>query len=278
MMDETPLFLDEDDLYLEEEAEATTVPSGDAWLPTDDYNLNSPLMRDRVDQLISRLSGKLTCPERDSLGKLISLNNLQGSAQFHRFAVDHFLQSSKTPTNDALRILKDVETGISAASLVHDAFWKHFGNTIIVPTLNPKWLTSYYDKDFRFRKDFEGYWFLHRLIVLLNLTSSDVDPIIRSKLFDNIQVDPQDKNPTVSIDHPVYERVVLRDGICIFDKWRQVLDRNMVLALKDTLIGRCAVKLVTYQRTDQHVPDCQRLWKRWFETGDSLLSKHTNES
>ena len=76
------------------------------WLPTDDYNLNSPLMRDKVDQLVSKLNSKFTCKERSSFSKHFSLTNLKGSAHFHQFAVAHFLQSGAVPSNDARQILR----------------------------------------------------------------------------------------------------------------------------------------------------------------------------
>ena len=92
-MDSEPLFLDLDDLYLNEDYDAPPAQEGDSWLPSDDYNLNSPLLRDKVDLLVKKLNSKATCQERTALGHHISLSNLEGTLHYHRFAVCNFLQS-----------------------------------------------------------------------------------------------------------------------------------------------------------------------------------------
>ena len=112
----------------------------------------------------------------------------------------------------------------------------------------------------------------------MNLTSSSWEHLSQNQLFSGVKITVTDNRPTLAIDHEVYGKVVIRDGICVLEKWHQVLDRNMVLALKDTLIGRCAVKLVTYHRTDGHVHDSKHFWKRWFSLGDDLLLRSSNES
>ena len=159
-MDSEPLFLDLDDLYLNEDYDAPPAQEGDSWLPSDDYNLNSPLLRDKVDLFVKKLNSKATCQERTALGQHISLSNLEGTLHYHRFAVCNFLQSKvPPPQNDAHKILQDVEKGISSASDIHSAFWRHFGKGLSLQTLDPKWLTDYYDQDFRFRKDLKGIGF-----------------------------------------------------------------------------------------------------------------------
>ena len=277
-MDSDQPFIDPEDLYLGDDLDVPNSPEGDSWLPSEDYNLNSPLMRDKVDLLVQEIHSKLTCPERTAPSPHIYLINLKGSASYHRFAVQNFLQAQTPPLNDAYQILKDVEKGITSASDIHEAFWKHFGKGLSVNTLDPRWFSDYYDQDFRFRKDFEAYWFLHRVIVLMNLTSSGPTYMAQSGLFSGVKIVKTDNKRTVIVEHGVYGRVAIREGICIMEKWHQVLDRNMVLALKDTLIGRCAVKLVTYKRADGHVQNSRQKWKDWFSLGGNLLLRSSNES
>ena len=89
----------------------------------------------------------------------------------------------------------------------------------------------------------------------MNLTSSDPSYISQGSLFPGLKVCLADGVATVVLEHLTYGTVVIRDGLCVMDRQRQVLDRNMVLAIKDTLMGRCAVKLVTTKRTDSHIED-----------------------
>ena len=254
-MDLDPQFIDVEDLYLEDCLDTPIFKDGDSWLPSEDYNLNSPLLRDRVDGFISKLNSKTTCPERHSFGQHISMSNLQGSTNYHQFAVRQFLQSQVAPSQETRSILNDVEQGIKGASEVHKAYWIHFGKTPCPDQLDPKWLSDYYQTDIRFRKDFEGFWFWHRVVVVMNLTSSDPSYISQGSLFPGLKVCLADGVATVVLEHLTYGTVVIRDGLCVMDRQRQVLDRNMVLAIKDTLMGRCAVKLVTTKRTDSHIED-----------------------
>lgn len=262
-----------------------------------DYTLNSPLIRDKVDALLDYLQTKVpdlrfrdnkNFREAFSMCSDIKVNwrDFSASKGFHAWLAQAVFQRHLKSHNLLDRLRSFLEEGRECIQVVKD-FWK--GLTGLVCGEEPDHMKA----DIlhrslgmaghgRMMDDLEAFWFFHRSILIMNsLSDPERQNICKSDAEDlGLSVKTGDRFAfRVSGYHQDFGEFCIVPGYLILLSEKRILDRNMVLMLKDTLIGRFCVKISLISREDgMYNRDTVIKVTQLFERGDLLLQRLDNRA
>lgn len=231
-------------------------------LPTFDYNLNSPLMRDEVDEMVVCLKRGYTSPRyqgkwnfEEALRWFRSLNQswatTSGARGFHEWVFDQVLQwNLKTvdlkkelewitkflegPTEVANDYLSAISCCAVSYSVREVSKVRMLQDELMAPTL----------------RQLKTYNVFNWLINFLNSSGKDARLSIRNVSGLNIlSIREAEKKNSFLITLQIKEigLIYITTGFLYFYKWNRILDRNMVLMIKDLLGARICSRLSLYK-------------------------------
>lgn len=300
--DEVPGPADDWDAFSEVEADLLS-PLNDrerskvkGVLNSTDYNLNSPLISDHSEAVLAGLSGRglpgryLRSQEierqRQSLSHLsCDWKKLKASRSFHSWTARNIYQKSMTS-----HMLVDLWNANSdehqAAMTVVRDFWRYLTEDRLAPCeilLRDLWSKNSGTRPAikRLQDDGEIFWFFHLLTLLMN--SSTVEE--RAELLETIKKSHLAKLKEMEPDrfcfsglHQNFGRFHVGPGVVVLEDMGRLLDRNMVLMIKDTLVARFCTKL-TRIPTSTGALNLASLNKltEFYKLGDDIMSSQGND-
>ncbi|UYL95545.1 MAG: RNA-dependent RNA polymerase [Nanning Rhabd tick virus 1] len=277
------------------EREKTLLPGV---LNTCDYNLNSPLIRDHADAILSQLSGRGSSSRylrNDEIARQVvgfkhltcDWRNFLSSRGFHRW-VAHQIYQKSLPSTFLPSLWNQHKEGHTLAMEVVRDFWKHITKEELPPAsvlLRQDWGEGLLKGNTaqRLSSDGEGYWFFHVLTLLMN-TSSKME---RQSLLDSAKsnyhlgLKEHETDPAIfcysGLD-PNFGRFHVGPGVAVLEDHKRLLDRNMVLMIKDTMAARFCTKLTRLNRASEpsNYTSLERLTEL-YELGDDIMKSQGND-
>lgn len=277
--------LDEDEDIFRSVRESTGID-----LVSGDYNLNSPLIRDEVDA-VAKMFGKMAIEDRfvwrkgvrDLLFWYRHFDEpylvLAGSVGFHSWTSKKIYQSewkgNKFPQFQGwLREVGEIPIEISERFL--KAFCGAGSNDPVRVYLKPISDNSY--EEIMIISDFEKYHFFHTVVLMLNsLSKEQRDNLLslNSDWFVGKKEREGQNSFWVTGHHDKLGRFYISSGYMILKEQQRILDRNMILMLKDTCVARfCAKMSVLYNTNYSQTHGIVEMKKltSFYELGDEILA------
>nr|WAK76932.1 MAG: RNA-dependent RNA polymerase [Rhipicephalus associated rhabdo-like virus] len=260
-----------------------------------DYNLNSPLIRDQADALLSKLRGTRIAArfERNTTiykqykslsAQVTDWKLVQATNGFHKWAAtrvfpremstSHFYEQWDTRMTEIVLPMEIVTT------FWHDLTGKKPPSPEYL--LRAKWLQGepQYDWQKKLLSEGENFWFFHIITLIMNSKDKEErDNLIKQGVYLNLtslKITSTAKKDRgcylLEGSHPDYGRFYVGPGCLYLKKEERLLDRNMVLMLKDTLIARFCSKMCLLNRAE---PDSTTLatekLTEVYHLGDQIL-------
>ncbi|AJG39138.1 RNA-dependent RNA polymerase [Tacheng Tick Virus 3] len=262
-----------------------------------DYNLNSPLITDHVEALRTLLTG-YDPPKRlkYNLNVRRQAASLRAKPMNWRFvkAADHFhswvstgvLNKTLTTSYFHNQWNPYATENLSAMQVVLE-FWEDLTQqhvTTAYELLRARWFfgTPLSEWHKRLLEDGEAFWFFHIVVLLMNSKDEEERTnLIQQGNFLQLTSVPipvkskWDKGSFLITGlHPDFGEFRVGPGCLLLVKDERLLDRNMTLMIKDTLVARFCSKLsllnkIGELRDEEHVRNLTHLYR----AGDELI-KH----
>nr|WAK77216.1 MAG: RNA-dependent RNA polymerase [Rhabdoviridae sp.] len=242
------------------EEQQSRVFSGSA-LNNFDYNLNSPLIADHPESLLRAAQGltpkKRYLKNRIFADKVASIGlvphsflHYRASEGFHAWAAKYVYQFPVQ--SRCFQKIFDLEHyDAECAMTVALDFWKALTGSRVCteqealrreffmrPSSSPV-IT-------RMQEDGEAFWFFYVLILMMNSsTTKERESLVESTRDWDVHLLKGDTDQIFLFEgqHPDWGSFQVGPGLVILPDHRRLLDRNMVLMLKDTMIARFTSKL-----------------------------------
>lgn len=307
MEDDAELFVDANDHWVEETffdcssedvqflGEQLAATDG-VQLTTVDYNLNSPLIPDKVEATLNQLrTGVVSLRFRNAADvqtgvKLMSKTPVDWGAVkattgFHEWVAMTAFNRPISTHDLSDRLLKTTEESRACLSVV-EAFWKGLtGKSLSNPELFLKreWFGSTPPKKTRLKSDGEAFWFFHRCTLMMNSLSvrerDSLAEVETGKLNWSVEEFDSPTGFRATGRDPDWGEVVITPGLVFLKTEYRLLDRNMVLMIKDTLAARFCTKLSLVGRSDgKGGPEALSGLEALYFEGDLLMSKLGNDA
>ncbi|USL85426.1 MAG: RNA-dependent RNA polymerase [Dermacentor reticulatus rhabdovirus 1] len=260
-----------------------------------DYNLNSPLIRDQPDALLTILSGH-NPPRRlknnlslkrqafSFQAKLANWPQVKASHGFHQWMMDGVFTRELTTGFFYQQWYPGAEENVAAMEVISD-FWRDLtGGSLptVDKLLRTPWFKDAPKQDWhkRMLDDGEAFWFFHIVTLLMNSKDEEErSNLIRRGDFLSLQGIPlitpvswQRGCFLVTGQHPDFGAFWVGPGCLYLVQEERLMDRNMVLMLKDTLVARFCSKLSILEQIDNpdHTLQVRRLTTLYY-AGDSII-------
>nr|QRW41849.1 MAG: RNA-dependent RNA polymerase [Merida virus] len=236
-----------------------------------DYTLDRPLIGEELDAFVSHMKGHLYNRHfsngswkfreswlRDQGAKI---EDLTGSATFHRWLVR--LIRSPRPTGDIDKVLSEVDEGAKESFPIVSGFLK-------------KWCDL--KTSFKKRSDMKAstkqmgsiYLTFHQIVLMMN-SSTESEGEGLGKTF-GLKFDWRDGNPAFVGELSDLGKVFICNGVLIFDRSGQSLDRDMTLMVKDLAGGRFQTLIHSeFKEAPAYPTSHYKNILSLFEAGDELL-------
>ncbi|UYL95605.1 MAG: RNA-dependent RNA polymerase [Yushu Rhabd tick virus 2] len=266
-----------------------------------DYNLNSPLIRDQPDALLIMLKGfepSLRFRNNKNLKRQVtSFRALEANwafvkttQRFHPWVVSRIFECPLNSDNFIRLWNPSAQENLAAMQVVID-FWEDLVGEQLPPAdelMRTNWLqvppTTGWHK--RFLDDGEAFWFFHVITLIMNSKDEEErDNLIRqggSFELRSIPVPTQhswEKGCFLVVgSHPDWGPFRVGPGCFFLEREERLLDRNMTLMIKDTLVARFCSKLALLGKLREL--DAVKLVKRLtqlYTAGDHLIGQLDNE-
>nr|WAK77058.1 MAG: RNA-dependent RNA polymerase [Rhabdoviridae sp.] len=262
-----------------------------------DYNLNSPMIADVSDSLLraaqgvtprNRFRGNPCFDDKLSSLQLVphSLSYYTASAGFHQWAATNVFQ--KSLRDRSFRSIFDLRLPPAEASMrVVLDFWEAMTGTAPL-SLQEALRTEYLMRDsrnptiVRMQDDGEAFWFFYQVILMMNSgTSLERENLVKALSHYGVRLEKGHKDSVFLFvgDHPDWGQFQVGPGFLVLPDQRRLLDRNMVLMLKDTMIARFASKFsqLVHPRNGPQVAKVALL-SSLYEAGDQLMMLRGNDT
>ncbi|APG78850.1 RNA-dependent RNA polymerase [Xinzhou dimarhabdovirus virus 1] len=287
--DDDAVFVTEDEIDWDEYSVA---PQSGVELPSFDYNLNSPLLRDEIDALIETLQHRGTDQRfvdkwnfKESIYHLSRLQSswsrVKGSNGFHRWFVNNIIRKEIYPVNveelwDAMRHHGELSYQIAITFLKDLTSSCEHGdyNSFLKPDVlsSGVWIKT--------RSELEWFWWFHMITLIMN-SSNGFERQNLKVLLERFNVDVNERGGMNSFRFTVYTSPIgafhIVPGFIYFQGKHRILDRNMTLMIKDVLGARTTSKLSlsNYKGSDYPKDVVTRLDELYL-LGDNILDEADN--
>ncbi|AIR95579.1 polymerase [Yata virus] len=250
-----------------------------------DYNLNSPLIRDELDQLYSYLTYNISPRDKRRLREFeevelyINSCNLSGKLS-HPDTIQSCIGKDRLEIINTFKYQlfgEALDREIKKGKKVLDAFTRGWIGSTVMDNLD--FLKIWMDVPQVAKSWFEKFMGFHKLILILNRTGEyETRELIERLNITRLQF--KGKDLCLKYDNSVVGTMIIFKNYVYSYKWNLILDRNTCLMIKDVLISRfqtiLSMLLAQYEvkYTDADVNHLVRI----YEEGDSLLNKHGNKA
>lgn len=264
-------------------------------LTTVDYNLNSPLIPDKIEAVLNQLrTGVVVNRFRNASDvqngvKLldpvpVDWGGMKAASGYHQWIAMTVFHRRVTSTDLSDRLLRHTAESRSCLEIV-EAFWKGMtGKELTDPIsfLRREWLTESPPVPTRLKDDGEVFWFFHRCTLMMNSLSalertalSDAETGKLNWSVEELGSDGGFRAEGYDVD---WGKIVVVPGHMVLVREGRLLDRNMVLMIKDTLAARFCTKLSLVGRSDEKGgPLALTQLEQLYTEGDMLMSKLGND-
>ncbi|WPV62771.1 MAG: RNA-dependent RNA polymerase [Wufeng shrew rhabdovirus 1] len=256
-------------------------------LPSFDYNLNSPLLRDDVDDFVMLLRGLQASPRikdkwnvKESLAWLrtigIGTEYVSGSMLFHEW-VFRDIVSKENREGDLREQFAWIEDFLSGPCEVLNSFMSVTISSDSQIQLELIKKTGILNDGCMSRTRSEIRWFnlFHVIVNLLNSADASERETLSTtfKLYDAKIVEKSGSNSFLcQLVTQSLGLVYVTVGFVVIRKFSRVLNRNMCLMIKDLLGARICSKLSLYkQHSIKDYPTMIRKLDALYESGDKLM-------
>nr|UYL95634.1 MAG: RNA-dependent RNA polymerase [Tongren Rhabd tick virus 3] len=261
-----------------------------------DYNLNSPLIADVPDSLLraaqgitprNRFRGNPAFDDKLASLQLVShsLSCYSASTGFHQWAARAIFQKNLKDRN--FRRVFDLRLPPAATTMqVVLDFWDAMTGTTPLP-LHEALRTEYLMRDSkdptisRLQDDGEAFWFFYQVVLMMNSsTTLERESLATSLTHYNVTLEKGSKESVFLFvgDHPDWGQFQVGPGFLVLPHQRRLLDRNMVLMLKDTMIARFASKFSQLVHPQRGVQIGKvALLTSLYTAGDHLMMQRGND-
>uniref|UniRef100_A0AB38Z1Q4 Replicase n=1 Tax=Corixo rhabdovirus 2 TaxID=3078403 RepID=A0AB38Z1Q4_9RHAB len=240
-----------------------------------DYNLNSPLIADRVDGFVSfckRWADPTHASERnwDMERKKfkdhgIDFDTLKGSQTYHKWLFD--LKSRPIETRRIEKILAKTDEDARQTFEVIRAFHQRWINQA------PAW-KGRQEMDKMTLKYGEIFVRFYLMTLMINCSSEDEAKELWNLVGCTMTWSPE-AHATFIWDLKDWGRIVIGQGCLVFRRGGQYLDRSMVLMAKDVFGGRFQTLMhLQYKEDPEYNPELLKTMIDIFDEGDLLLRKY----
>ncbi|APG78847.1 RNA-dependent RNA polymerase [Xingshan nematode virus 4] len=261
-------------------------------LPSFDYNLNSPLLRDDIDCLLTGLQGKGTSLRYYSKWNVNEAHrhlatiepfwgNVNGSYSFHSWVA--FLINMDHCDHDMLKEQWEwIEAALKQPAIVVNTFFRYLYQSDTIDLFKSISKSDIIRDCLMTRTKSEISLFGHFYYIVLFLNSGNIK--IREKLIQELQYSiirhkDTDVNNSflVGLSMGSLGPVYITTGFVYLKKYQRLLNRNMVLMIKDLLAARSCSKLALYGIGSQEYYTCaiSKLDLLYHE-GDLIMQKADN--
>ncbi|ACU65444.1 RNA-dependent RNA polymerase [Drosophila obscura sigmavirus 10A] len=240
-----------------------------------DYSLNSPLIADETDEFMKwclkpgknlRWNVKLWSNRKMGLGPTFKSNNLVPTGDFHKQWALFNQSKVKQPTlfrtlfssavNNANKT-KEIPISFFRGWLKEELNWNYKDN---IPQSIMKWG--------------DLFWELHVITLILNsVTRSEVLELQQKfKCKDYVQTDKVYSQELKTIN---FGTIVVSWGFVWFKDLRWFMDRNTLLMMKDTYVGRFHTLLAMFHRCDDvYTEEDRSTMSLVYGIGDKIIGLH----
>ncbi|APG78857.1 RNA-dependent RNA polymerase [Xinzhou nematode virus 4] len=241
-------------------------------LVTVDYNLNSPLIRDEIDSLLLKLQHKIYPLKYDTKWEFqesyqmltrtrLNWENFKGSETFHHWVGREIFQKSVVYGNLNTQwswIVRSLELShqISTTFIQHLA-----GKSVEIPNWAYSKIEVLHNSACdKLREELLLFNEFHLMVLIMNSKSQNERSSLELNHFVNISFTPGMKMNSFicHFNSKNFGTILITNGFCVFLRDTRLMDRNMILMIKDTLAGRACSKLGLVCASD--------LQDRWVET------------
>uniref|UniRef100_A0AAN0LJ79 Replicase n=1 Tax=Lobos virus TaxID=3139875 RepID=A0AAN0LJ79_9VIRU len=260
-----------------------------------DYNLNSPLLTERPDAVLRSLQG-FVIEERlaqvpgvkhaITVLKTLDQNwdNVKATTDFHKWVADEVFQQDLQTNKFSDRLTSSLEKNGDAVQVL-EAFWTHLtGDKHALPRdpLKTDWIKGRIDHPSlpRLLTDGEWFWFFHRMVLMLNSSTPEERTNLALSEADDLRwtVEERGESFLASSDHSPVGTVYIVPGYVFLKSKGRLLNRDMTLMIKDTLVARFASKMSLVNRADQQDgPEALLKLTAFYKAGDLLMSQMDND-
>nr|QYW06855.1 MAG: polymerase [Bole Tick Virus 2] len=261
-----------------------------------DYNLNSPLIPDQVEHLLSALKGRNvknkytknpTFVTKVQSATLYPTDYSQtlASSGFHCWIAREVFQK-RLGSRNFRRVFDLSHPDAEAAMRVGMDFWEALTGHRTVPELEGL-REEIFMKDTksevvtRMQEDGEAFWFFYQVILLMNsATPSERRSLVATMTDLRLEL-KQEEDPEVFAfrgTHPDWGSFVVGPGFIHLETHGRLLDRNMTLMIKDTMVARFTGKMS--QIFDAHKGRQYLLvtkLHRLYQLGDEIMAMRGND-
>lgn len=260
-----------------------------------DYNLNSPLLMDHVDSLASGIrSGqaggryrKNTFFEKQIRSAHLggSITPLRGGTGFHSWVAQEVFQKEVRSSHFQEFLSGRDDHALEVMKLVH-AFWKGLTGEPLKSTqesLRLNLLRSPHPTEEvrRLKSDGEAFWFFYRVTLCMNSRNEEERKALLESGTDwKLQLLERREEDLFLFtgQHPDWGNFRIGPGFLILESPRRLLDRNMVLMIKDTMIGRFAGKLSqAHRERSGFQEELLKKMTKLLALGDQIMAKRGND-
>ncbi|AVM87303.1 L protein [Hainan black-spectacled toad rhabdovirus] len=274
-----PIFGEEEDRFGEDLEDIPERRKGLYALSTVDYNLDSPLVLDKVYHFwlfirglkYSKLfdQGNFTFQEKILSNQGVSKREVRNPKEFHKY-VGRFLRRLVPVSGDWGDVMSDSFKGSNLTSSICDSFLKSLGN---FKSVNPSFFSSPLLKQY-------GTKFLDWYKVVLAMNNCNC---IRGKNLEKVTgltFHNKEKHEKPYCTRHFFtgnmgsigRLIICQDFVYLISE-QELLGREAVLMIKDVLAGRvnCLMSLELEEESFYKL-------EKWFKEGDKVLEKYGNES
>nr|WAK77186.1 MAG: RNA-dependent RNA polymerase [Rhabdoviridae sp.] len=259
-----------------------------------DYNLNSPLLSERPDAVLNTLRGRSVEQRLSSVPgvksasevfKHLGLNwdRVEASEGFHSWVASTVFEGSLKSNQFSNRLGSLLEKSKDAVEVL-ETFWTHLTENkdpLPIDPMKMDWVkgNANHPSQPRLLQDGEWFWLFHRIVMMMNSsTKEERSSLVRSELDHLKWIVKEEKEGFIaSSNTPEYGIIHVVPGYVFFQLHNRLLNRDMTLMVKDTLIARYASKMSLLCRSDgQDGPDALKKLTAFYAEGDSLMSSLGN--
>ncbi|AFH89680.1 RNA-dependent RNA polymerase [Vesiculovirus bogdanovac] len=263
-----PLLLDEREGVLKLSAEERSNA-----LSQFDYNLNSPLIRDDLDNLLMRymghpVGGLWSQKDWDGVLTLLYHRNAEPRAvsDMHKW-FGEWIRSRDHPVDQGAEFLKRVDEESEITYDVVQAFlrgWAGVESSIRRKSGEPMYMCESLCQKFLD---------LHKMVLYLNASTETERDALRRTLG------LKHKKGFTSGKFISLGRVFFEKGFCWLESQRFVMDRNFILMMKDVIVGRLQTVLAMIGHENPVWSDGNiKKFTQIYDIGDSILAELGNEA
>jgi len=255
-------------------------------LAANDYSLNSPLISDRIDAILTKIHTGHTSSQFASNQQflrsalllkthvtMVDWARVKGATEFHEW-VTHAIYQGRAQTRHFEKMLQQCRPAAMDAAAIITAFWKSTTGTDLSPDDLFRGNFEYYGLGYKALGWGEKFWVAHTLVNIINAaTSSEASALLRSTPWiESWAKDLKDEKEFCLMGNADgFGRFVAIPGWLFLRDHNRLLDRNMLLMIKDVLIARYCSCVSVWKTGDPNARKNLEKLIALYDGGDAVL-------